>query len=289
MRRKIPSLSALESFEAVSRLGSTTRAANELGRTQSAVSRQVLNLEAFAGRPLFGRNSNRLSLNPAGQYLFEAIGRALDRLEHAVRHASALADDDRSIALRVWPTFGARWMMSRLADLPEANIDVTVELSIGIEAGTDPRSSNVDALILYGSGDWPELSAYFLVPEMLIAVVSPLAYERLGNDVSAYPWLAMGPRPDAWRRWIEARAEPGTAIKAAPSYQVSLLIEFACLGQGAAVLPSLYVERELAAGVLIAPFGEALPTGRGYYLCYAAEDAGRPKFVAFKDWLLSTC
>ena len=289
MRRKIPSLSALEAFEAVSRLGSTTRAADELGRTQSAVSRQVLNLEAFTARPLFGRRNNRLLLNPAGQYLFEAIGRALDRLEHAVRHAAAFADDDRSIALRVWPTFGARWLMSRLATLPAAELDLEIELSIGIEAGTDPRALDVDALILYGNGDWPELSAHFLVPEHLIAVVSPRAFERFGNDVSAYPWLSMEPRPGAWRRWIAARTERGTTVKDGPSYQVSLLIEFACLGQGAAVLPSLYVERELAAGTLIAPFGDPLPTGRGYYLCYAAEDADKPKCVAFRDWLLSTC
>jgi len=44
MRRKLPSLSALEAFEAVARLGSTSKASDELGRTQSAVSRQILNL-----------------------------------------------------------------------------------------------------------------------------------------------------------------------------------------------------------------------------------------------------
>jgi LysR family glycine cleavage system transcriptional activator len=39
----------------------------------------------------------------------------------------------------------------------------------------------------------------------------------------------------------------------------------------------------------VAPFGEALSTGRSYYLCYPIEDAAKPELVAFRDWLLSTC
>lgn len=289
MRRQIPSLSALETFEAVARLGSTTRAAEELGRTQSAVSRQILNLEAFTRRPLFERSHNRLLLNAAGQHLFDAIGRALDRLEHAVARAASFSDDHSKIALRVWPTFGARWLMSRLAMLPAAELGVEIDLSIGLEGNPDLRAQGMDAIILYGSGDWPELAAYQIIPEALIAVASPRAVERLGADVSAHDWLQMEPRPAAWKRWIEARADPGTPVKEGTRYQVSLLVELACLGQGAAVLPSLYVDRELANGQLVAPFGEPLLTGRGYYLCYMSEDADKPEFVAFRDWLLSTC
>jgi LysR family glycine cleavage system transcriptional activator len=289
MRRQIPSLSALETFEAVARLGSTTKAAEELGRTQSAVSRQILNLEAFTRRALFERSHNRLLLNPAGQHLYDAIGRALDRLEHAVGRAAAFSDDHSKIALRVWPTFGARWLMSRLALFPSAELGLEVDLSIGLDGNPDLRSQGMDAIILYGDGDWPELTAYHLLPETLVAVASPRLFDRLGADISAYEWLQMAPRPGAWRRWIMSRADPGTPVKEGPKYQVSLLIELACLGQGVAVLPSIYVERELASGALVAPFGEPLLTGRGYYLCYMTEDATKPEFVAFKDWLLSAC
>jgi LysR family glycine cleavage system transcriptional activator len=289
MRRHIPSLSALETFEAVARLGSTTKAAEELGRTQSAVSRQILNLEAFTRRAMFDRSHNRLLLNPAGQHLYDALGRALDRLEHAVERAASFADDHSKISLRVWPTLGARWLMSRLADFPSAELGVEIDLSIWVDANLDLRAQGIDAVILYGAGDWPELTAYQLMPEILVAVASPRLVERLGADISAYEWLQMAPRPGAWRRWITARADPGTPMKEGPKYQVSLLIELACLGQGAAVLPQVYVERELANGTLVAPFGEPLITGRGYYLCYPTEDVEKPEFVAFKDWLLSAC
>lgn len=289
MRRQIPTLSALEAFEAVARLGSTSRAADELGRTQSAVSRQVLNLETFARRPLFERTQSRLVLNAAGQYLFEATGRALDRLEHAMARASAMEAGHRRIALRVWPTLGARWLMSRLAELSGAGLGVEVELSIGVDAGHDLEAMGVDAVILYGTGEWPDLAAYQLLAEELVAVAAPRAVERLGTDVSAHPWLYWEPRPGTWRRWVRARADPGTPLRDGPRYQVSMLIEMACLGQGAAVLPRFYVERELLAGQLAAPFGAPLLTGRGYYLCYLNANARKPEFVAFKDWILGTC
>src|SRR3546814_10788735 len=75
MRRILPTLPALEAFEAVARLGHVTKAADELGRTQSAVSRQIANLESFARRPLFVRDKKRLILNDAGDFFFEAVSR----------------------------------------------------------------------------------------------------------------------------------------------------------------------------------------------------------------------
>jgi len=288
MRRKLPSLSALEAFEAVARLGSTSKASDELGRTQSAVSRQILNLEGFVERPLFERRQSKLVLNDAGNFLYDSIGRSLDRIEHVMARTAQFGASSHKLSLRVWPTFGARWLTSRLAKLP-SELGVEVNVSIGMRQTDALRSPDVDAVILYGSGDWPEMAAYLLVAEELIAVASPQLVERLGTDVSAYEWLTMEPRPDAWEQWVRARADPGTSTKPSVKHQVSLLTELACLGLGAAVLPRLYVERELDSGRLAAPFGEPLSTGRGYYLCYHRDNDDRPEFKAFRNWLLSAC
>lgn len=81
MRRTLPSFRALESFEAVARCGNVTRAADELGRTQSAVSRQIANLEEFARRDLFVRDRKQLVLNHAGREYYRRLVTLLDELE----------------------------------------------------------------------------------------------------------------------------------------------------------------------------------------------------------------
>ena len=81
MRRTLPSFRALESFEAVVRCGNVTRAADELGRTQSAVSRQIANLEEFARRDLFVRDRKQLVLNRAGREYYQRLVTLLDELE----------------------------------------------------------------------------------------------------------------------------------------------------------------------------------------------------------------
>ncbi len=62
MRKDIPNLGTLQAFEASARLGSFTRAADELALTQSAVGRQVAALERRLGVPLFTRVRRRLVL-----------------------------------------------------------------------------------------------------------------------------------------------------------------------------------------------------------------------------------
>ncbi len=66
-KRLMPSMMALQCFEAVARHMSFTRAAEELHMTQSAISKQIAQLEALLRNPLFLRVRRRLQLTPAGR------------------------------------------------------------------------------------------------------------------------------------------------------------------------------------------------------------------------------
>ena len=96
MRRTLPSFRALESFEAVVRCGNVTRAADELGRTQSAVSRQIANLEEFARRDLFVRDRKQLVLNHAGREYYQRLVTLLDELEAETVKLVTIEGVDRS-------------------------------------------------------------------------------------------------------------------------------------------------------------------------------------------------
>ena len=77
--RQLPPLSALRAFDATARLGSVTRAAEELGRTHGAVSRQIRSLQAHLGAPLFDKAGAGLRLNAQGLALQPVVAEALDR------------------------------------------------------------------------------------------------------------------------------------------------------------------------------------------------------------------
>ena len=82
-RRVLPSLTALQFFDAAVRHMSFTLAARELHVTQSAVSRQIRQLEDYVGRPLFQRIKQRLVLTEAGEAYSHAVRDLLDQAEAA--------------------------------------------------------------------------------------------------------------------------------------------------------------------------------------------------------------
>ena len=80
LRRSIPSLSALATFEAAARLQSFTLAAQELGVTQAAVSRQIKLLESDLNTSLFLRAHRRVVTTPAGTAFAETVSNAFTRI-----------------------------------------------------------------------------------------------------------------------------------------------------------------------------------------------------------------
>lgn len=102
MRRFIPPTGALLAFEAAARHLNFTRAAEDLGLTQSGVSRQIRTLETFLGTRLFDRIGPRLVLTGTGESFAAEVGRLLDGLETAAIDAvrgRSLAEGLRLAAL----------------------------------------------------------------------------------------------------------------------------------------------------------------------------------------------
>lgn len=281
MRRILPSIRALESFEAVARCGNVTRAAEELGRTQSAVSRQVANLEEFVRRELFIRDRKHLVLNETGQRYLEKVVRLLDELEAESARITTPAAEERVLRLGVLPTFGSRWLMPRLSDFAQRD---SCELHLVKGLGRlDFARENVDAAIECTNGEPADLIAHHLLDETVVAVISPELFER--KEVTRHELLHMPARPDAWRLWAQERKSSFT--RSSLTFEnYSMMIEAVCLGFGVAVLPTIYVTREISSGQLVTPFGEPLASGRSYWLTYPEQSRRKKKVVEFTEWLL---
>jgi LysR family transcriptional regulator, glycine cleavage system transcriptional activator len=121
----MPVLNALKDFEAAGTTGSFTRAADLLNVTQSAVSRQVRQLEEQLGETLFSRRHQHLELTPAGRLLLRALQQSFDKIELTVRTIQQESDTNR-LRINVPPTFAARWLLPRLREqFPQLELTLT--------------------------------------------------------------------------------------------------------------------------------------------------------------------
>src|SRR5690606_14440533 len=118
-------LGSLRIFDAVARLGSLTRAADELAMSQPAVSYQIRRMEERLGAPLFYRLHRGTALSEAGETLHRAVRPGLERIDEAVREIRQRA---RVPAVRIFTDYGfaAFWLMPRVAEFRPLHPDVEV-------------------------------------------------------------------------------------------------------------------------------------------------------------------
>ena len=141
MRRKNLPLNALRAFEAAARLGRLTLAAEELGVTHGAVSRQVRQLESVLGVDLFGGPRSKPELTPTGQSLAPVLTAALDQIDNAVR--AVLAEEEGLLQVACLSTLAMRWLIPRLHRFTQVHPGIDVRLSTDKEH-IDPERGRFD-------------------------------------------------------------------------------------------------------------------------------------------------
>ncbi len=293
MRAYLPSLAALSVFEAAARHLSFTRAGEELGLTQGAVSRQVAQLEELLGVPLFERVRQRVALTLAGSAYVNEIRPVLERLTAATVNAMATKGQGGVLNLAILPTFGTRWLIPRLGGFVERHGDITINFVTRI-VPFDFDAEALDAAIHFGRAVWPGSVLHRLMGEEIIPVASPALIEREHlrepADALRVMLLQQVTRPNAWRNWLTAQGlNPASARPGARFEQFAMVAQAAIAGLGLAILPRFLIEEELRSGVLVIPFDRPMIGEDGYYLVYPHEKAAQPAVAAFRDWLLAEC
>jgi len=294
MRRKLPSTQALVCFEAAARHESFTKAAHELALTQSAVYRQVTGLEDFLGVKLFRRARHGIVLTEAGLNYSRLVARRLDAVERDTLAVIGRGEASGVIDLAVVPTFAARWLLPRLQAFRDRHPGIVVNL----ETSTRPflfADTDFDAALYAGTpadiANWPGTVAIALMPEIVVPVCSPtlIAPRRrlTPAQVAALPLLQQSTRPYAWRQWFEAQGVTGARDLDGPRFDLfSMLAVAAARAMGAALMPTMLIEAELARGELVAPCDRPLHGGRSYHLVMPERKAGSPALERFRDWLV---
>ncbi|WP_279480000.1 LysR substrate-binding domain-containing protein [Aureimonas sp. SK2] len=290
MARSLPPLSALRAFEVAARHLSFTRAAEELGMTQAAVSYQIKLLEERVGAPLFLRGRRQVTLTPGGSRFAAECTSSFERLSAA--YADLCGSAAGLLAISSVPTFASYWLARHLGSFQLQHPATAVQLT-STRHITDFEREPVDIAIRAGTGHWPGLTAHLLVAVDYAPMLSPSLAARLGGMPASAADLLRFPLVNTthewWDLWFSMMGveQAGSDRRNGPTLGSQDLEAMAAIaGQGVSLLTPFFYAEEVAAGRLVQPFEPLYPIGRGYYLVYPTARRAVPKIRAFRDWML---
>jgi LysR family glycine cleavage system transcriptional activator len=293
-RYDVPPLDPLLAFEAAARNLSFTKAAAELHLTQSAVSRQIQQLEDHLKIKLFERRARALLLTESGQLFYRSTQEALQKLHDSARRLRGTAAPN-TVVVATTPGFATLWLIPHLAGFTRGHSQVDVRISATNEiiedlerAGLDlavryvPEGSVTGGRLLFGETVFPVCS-----PELANNAANPLVTpDDLHHHVLLYlespraAWLD-------WELWFHALGlgdfEPAGKLHFSHYDQ---LIQAALDGHGVALGRHPLLRRLLRERKLVAPFKNKVASSRAYYVVESPAARVKPQVREFADWLV---
>ncbi len=295
--RDLPALDLLKAFEAAARHLSFTRAGAELCLSQSAVSRQIRQLETQLGLPLFVRRTRALLLTEAGRRYFRDVSQALHQLREAGANLRA-ARGDRVVTVTTAMTFASLWLVPQLADFQQRHPDIAVHVAAD-NSVLDLERERMDVAIRYSTHRLAGPDALRLLGERVLPVCSPklpgLKKLRAPADLKGFvllefedpqqltPWLT-------WAAWLEAMRAPSPAAKGMLRFShYDMMLRTALNGQGIGLGRLPLISALLDDGLLVAPLADrrhSIPTpDRAYWLISPPAARERPEVQTFMQWI----
>jgi len=292
IRRQLPPLTALTVFEAAARLSSFTRAAEELGVTQAAVSRQIHLLEEDFGFPLFLRSHRKVVLTESGRSLAAAASGAFDLLTEAVTDLRrGGASNELTISATV--AFSHFWLVPRISEFsrqhPEINLRIVTQDNL-----PDLERGEIDIAFRFGSGMWHDGHADALFEDEVFPVCSPgflrsagvirapadlIEHSLISNETDHPMWIG-------WNEWLPAFgvAVPRRALGLRCSFYTEAI--YAALnGQGIALGWKHLVRDLLEQNRLVRLTDAAIKPMGAYFLVVPTRRRDKESVRLFKGWL----
>lgn len=295
--QELPSLDLLKAFEAAARHLSFTRAGAELFLSQSAVSRQIQQLESQLATPLFIRRTRALLLTDAGQRYYRDVSQALHQLREAGAGLHA-AGAERVVTVTAAMTFASLWLVPQLADFQQQHPEIQIHVAAD-NAMRDLERDRMDVAIRYSTRKHAGPGALRLFGERVLPMCSPKLLgkrrprraEDLGDFVlldfedpqQLTPWLT-------WEAWFEAMDTPRPKARGVLRFShYDMMLRAAINGQGIALGRLPLIGALLDDGTLVAPLpGARYSTStrnRDYWLMTTPAARERPAVQTFTQWL----
>lgn len=283
----LPPLIMLRAFEAVARMGSMRKAADDIGVSHTVVSRHVRNLEHWLGQPLVTATPRGVVLTTQGETLFAATNRAFRIIANTT---AELRPASRRAGLRIWcmPGLATRWLTPRLSQIEAAMGDVDISLR-AIDRLPDFAAGEADLMIGFGSFDRLPTGAERLISPRMFPAASPAWIAQHGApadlaELSRAPLIHEESRQQ-WTDWFEAmRFALRSELRGPRLWDANLGFDAALAGQGIALVTRLTAGTEIDDGRLVEILTSKVRLG-GYYLLASPQRAGDSVLARFERWL----
>jgi len=290
----MPALDLLVGFEAAARHLSFTKAGEELYLTQSAVSRQIKELEDQLGLPLFQRRHRALSLTDAGQQYYAVAAQVITTMRAATERLRSQAGKRRPLTVTTTNSFASLWLIPRLAGFtrehPGVDVRITAETKV-----QDLERDGLDVALRHGPASLAGPNAIRLFGERVFPVCSPKLLKKLPlkkpDDLKnhvllqyhdpdvRHPWLH-------WKTWLEVAGVAGLRPAGTLSFSgYEQIIPAAVAGHGVALGRSPLVKDLIDSRQLVAPFKSMADPARAYFVIVSRNAGQRPEVIDFVSWL----
>jgi DNA-binding transcriptional LysR family regulator len=284
----------LKVFHAAAEAGSFTHAGEQLGLSQSAVSRQVSALEQELAVSLFHRHARGLILTEQGELLYRTAHDVFMKLEAA----RAKLTDSRERPhgdLRVTTTvgIGVHWLTPRLGEFIDLYPDIRITL-ITTDEELDLAMREADVAIRLRQPTQPDLIQRKLFSVRFHAYASPEYLKRFGTptvleELDAHRILVLGGHVPTYlqnTRWLieVARNGKGPRVPHVTINNILAIVRACQRGLGIAMLPDYLVEENHG---LVQLFGKADTIALDAYFAYPEELKSVARVQVFRDFLVS--
>jgi LysR family glycine cleavage system transcriptional activator len=288
---RLPSLNSLKTFVVAARSLNFTRAASELGVTQTAVSHQIRILEAYLQVQLFRRKNNALALTDKGRIYYSSLQSAFDLIVSATE---VLRDEKsvRTLVLAVRQSFATWWLIPRLPKFHAQHPEIEVKL-VSANTAFDFADDNIDAAIRPGL-KWSSCDCE--CSKVLPIIISPVCSPRLlsaskglgePSSLAQQTILRVATAPDDWEIWLRSVGLEG--LKGRRELVVdnySYAWHLAARGVGIAMGRIPLIEQGLRSGDLLVPFPDhIIRRNAWYYLLWPKVGSGESEVQLFRHWL----
>lgn len=291
---ELPPLNPLHVFVVVARAQNLVKAAQELGVTQSAVSRQITALEQHFGCKLFRRTRYGLDLLPHATDLARQSTAALEQLTSSARaFRVSMGVAAQTITIKTYTSFAASWLIPRLPDFCKLYPQLQIVIKTGAKA-IDFSKQEGDLSIQILNRRTDAVNASLLYQDVIEPVCSPEFLQRYAPNPK-YPSsllrqtvIASEFRSFEWTQWLECS---GFQDDYAPSNVMNLgnaLLgwDAAASGIGIAMGQTKILADKIGAGKLVTPFHCPVKTDK-YYFVFLPMTGVKPGALMFKDWLMT--